>query len=597
VRAGLVLAATVGVYLQQGSLLGSTGGPAFLAVLATLKLLEVRDRRDVIVTVYIGYFLVLTQFLASQSPITGAYALAAVLIFTTLLVQAHHPQASGLRPGHLRVAAMLAVQGLPLMLVLFVFFPRIASPLWTLALHPTVARTGLSQDMAPGSIASLILSDAVAFRVDFLNRLPRQAELYWRGPVLWRFDGRRWTAGTPRGGPVPDFTPDGAPVHYAVTLEPHNQKWLFALDLPATVPDDAGLGLDFQLLAGATVVEAMRYEVTSFPGYRAAGLALSDDQRRRALALPNGFGAQARALAQGWREALAAREDDRALVRRALDHFREQPFVYTVTPPLLGADPIDEFLFETRAGFCEHFASAFTFLMRAVGVPARVVTGYQGGEINPLGDYMIVRQSDAHAWAEVWLAGAGWVRIDPTSAVAPGRITRSLGEAVGADAALPLMARSARLGWLRAIRLALDAVDKGWTQWVIGYDTQRQLDLLRRLGLDGVGRDVLALAVGMGLIGLMSVLAALLIHPRRRRSRDPVVRTYARFCRKLARRGLARRPDEGPIAFAERVAHECPPLAAQTRAIATLFALERYGREHRPERVKRLRLLVGRFPR
>jgi hypothetical protein len=230
-------------------------------------------------------------------------------------------------------------------------------------------------------------------------------------------------------------------------------------------------------------------------------------------------------------------------------------------------------------------------------MPARVVTGYQGGEINPLGGYLIVRQSDAHAWTEVWLEGAGWVRVDPTSAVAPGRITTGLGQVVGADAPLPLMARDGELEWLRRIRLAMDAVDNAWTQWVIGYNTQRQLDLLRRLGLDALDRNVLAIALGIGLVGLMAVLGALLLRPRHRRTRDPALRAYERFCRKLARRGLVRRPDEGPTAFAERIECEYPALGDQARTITTLFALERYGREHRPERVKRLQLLVARFPR
>ncbi|MCC6135473.1 MAG: DUF3488 and transglutaminase-like domain-containing protein [Candidatus Contendobacter sp.] len=587
----VALLAGSGVLLEYRTLLGRDAGVALLTAMTACKLLETRGLRDGVVLVFLGYLLVMSTLLYSQEMLMVGYLFAVVVVMLAAQTMIHQQHAGLIVLAPLRLAGKMAAQAIPVMLILFILFPRIPGPLWGLPKDAYQGRTGLSEEMSPGSVSALSQSDAVAFRVRFVGPPPPPKLLYWRGPVLWNFDGRRWTRHEelPANTPVA-FTPEGAAIEYTVIMEPSNRRWLLALDLPASLPPRTGMTPSFQLLRDQPVNEAYRYEVRSYLNYRTGELTATE--RSRALRLPPRGNARARELAAQWRARDAQPE---ALVNAALTLFREQAFYYTLTPPLLGAESVDDFLFRTRQGFCEHYASAFVFLMRSAGVPARVVTGYQGGEINALGDYLIVRQADAHAWAEVWLAERGWVRIDPTAAVAPNRIQDGLYAAIADEQTLPFLARrgGGNAEWLRQLALRWDALNTIWNEWVLAYGPDRQKEFLSGLGFGPLdwGDMTVAMVIALSSFGLL--FAGL--RWRSRWVRDPVARAWQRFCVRLARRGLARSAHEGPLAFAERVAIQRPELAMRASEIGKLYAALRYGPTTPPTAVRRLQRLVRRF--
>ena len=586
----LVLLTGAGVLMEYRTLLGRDAGVALLTAMTACKLLETRGLRDGVVLVFLGYLLVMSNLLYSQEILMVAwlFAVVVVMLAAQTVIYRQHAGLTGFAP--LRLAGKMLVQAIPVMLILFVLFPRIPGPLWGLPKDAYQGRTGLSEEMSPGSVSELSKSDEVAFRVRFAGPPPPPNQLYWRGPVLWNFDGRKWTRHEelPANAPVA-FTAEGAPVDYAVIMEPSNRLWLLALDLPASLPPRARMTPSFQLLRDQLVNEVYRYEVRSYPRYRTG--ALTTLERNRALRLPGRGNPRARELALEWRERDARPE---ALVNAALTLFREQAFYYTLTPPLLGTNSVDDFLFRTRQGFCEHYASAFAFLMRSAGVPARIVTGYQGGERNAMGDYLIVRQADAHAWTEVWLPERGWVRVDPTGAVAPNRIQDGLYAAVADPGSLPfLMRRGSHGEWLRQLALSWDSLNNSWNEWVLAYGPDRQKELLSGLGFGPVDWGEMTIAMIVALSGFGLMFAAL--RWRSRLARDPVVRSWQRFCARLARRGLARGPHEGPLAFAERVAEQRPEWAGPVREIGRLYSALRYGPVVPPAAVRRLQRLTWRF--
>jgi hypothetical protein len=370
----------------------------------------------------------------------------------------------------------------------------------------------------------------------------------------------------------PTLADSSAPVDYTVTLEPHNKYWLFALDMPTKLSIAADFAPDFQLLSKAPVNVRIRYNATSHLVYR-ANLEEPPQQMRRALALPPGYNPRARQLAAEWRE---QNKSGDAIVRAALGYFNRNNFEYTLEPPLLGMNSVDEFLFESKQGFCEHYAGSFVFLMRAAGIPARVVTGYQGGQFNELGGYYILRQADAHAWTEVWLPGRGWVRIDPTGAIAPGRIQFGLNAALPDSAALPFLART-QSPLLLKLRFNLDALTNQWNQWVLGYDSERQFAFLTRLGMEDITWQKLALDMLAGVALLVGIFTLILLRRLIARQNDAVQACYLRFCRKLAKRGTARKPYEGAQDFALRAALRHPQQAGAIAAISARYQALRYG--------------------
>jgi len=574
------IASALAVRASFGYLLGRDPSVAFLFILVGIKFLEARTVRDGTLLVALASFLLVTPFFSSQSPFAAMAAMPVLLVLgATLDALARAPGfASSRRPVEaIRRTGVMMLQGIPIAALLFVLFPRVGAPLWGMPADAG-ATTGLSDTMAPGSISELSLSDAVAFRVDFDGLLPRPAQRYWRGPVLSRFDGREWSVVARAGnGTLTPWRAGG--IAYSVTLEPHGKPWLFALDLPASLPRPVGddgtaqvayavLTQDQQLIARAPVAQVIRYEQLSM--LRDAFPPAGEDDGRDALRLPPRSNPRTVAFAQ---ELRARHAGDRALVAAALAWFRDEPFVYTLTPPLLDRDPVDGFLFDTRRGFCEHYAGAFTVLMRAAGIPARVVTGYQGGEINPRGGYLIVRQSDAHAWAEVLVDGA-WRRVDPTAAVAPSRIESGLSRAVAADEPVPLFARL-DAGWLKNLQFAFDALNHGWRRDVVGFNRDRQRELWRDLTLDRYAGWQIAAIAGALLLAWAGITLALAGLSRTRRERAQAL--WAEACRRLERAGLPRMPHEGPIAYAARASRRWPQFAIAFSAIAESYAALRYG--------------------
>lgn len=572
----VALAAMAGVQFSYETLLGKDAGVAMLVLLVAFKMLEMHARRDLFVVIFLCFFLVLTNFFYAQGIGSALLMVASVLLL--LATQLSFQFAGAVPPLRTRLAMagrMLAFAA-PIAIVLFVVFPRIHGPLWTMPGDSNGARSGLSDTMAPGQMSNLALSEEPAFRVRFFTPQPAQARLYWRGPVLDFFDGLTWSRGASQAsGRDLHLLVSGDPVEYEVTLEPSQSRWVFALEMPGELPTVPGHALrispQFELTADDALNSRVRYRASSHLQFAFQGGPTLDDARRWLL-LPYGF--NPRALAAG--RALRSIPEPARRVEAVLGQFREQPFEYTLSPPLLGRHTVDEFLYGTRSGFCEHYAGAFVFLMRAAGIPARVVTGYQGGEVNPLDGFMTVRQSDAHAWAEVWIAGIGWKRVDPTAAVAPERVRRGLDASVprpppfGIEALRgmnPFQGRSN--AWTVQLRNTVNAVNNGWNQWVLNYTPERQRDAVRALQRKLFGWPLIAL--------LTSVVLALLVlrFLRRRNEIHPVDALYSSLCKRLGQLGLARAQDEGPSAYAARVAG-ASELAPHTRAAAQAF-LRRYS--------------------
>ena len=580
----LTLAGAVGVFFSYRTIMGRDPGVTMLVLLLFLKLLETRARRDVFVVAFLVYFVALANFFYSQSiPIAGLMLLT-VLVTTTALVGFSAPQRPVLED--LKTAGRMLAQAGPVMLLLFFLFPRVQGPLWGMPQDAYSGVNGLSETMSPGSISSLSLSDAIAFRVKFETELPARTRLYWRGPVLSDFDGRTWRVGLPQLRRNMNVEAAGSPVDYEVTLEPHNRNWMFALEMPTRIPPSARLTSEYLVISTTPIRSRMRYEMRSFPQFQAPSGANPGDLAQ-ALELPRGVNPRARALASEWRESVP---DNAAIVRRAVEFFRGSRFEYTLQPPLLGENSVDEFLFDAKQGFCEHFASSFVFLMRAAGVPARVVTGYQGGDTNPVDGYMVVRQADAHAWAEVWLAGGGWTRVDPTAAAVPVRV--ELGITAAAPAGQSLLMRT-NLNWLKGLRNNWEALTNQWNQWVLGYNPDRQREMLSWLGVPQPSWQTMTVMLFWSVAGVVLLTALWLLRGIRRA--DAVQRAWLRFCDKLAREGVARARAEGPLDYASRVARALPAREDAARAIAALYVDQRYGPGPDARSIARLKHLVREF--
>lgn len=564
----LAVAGAAGVGLTYRSLFGMYPGVALLALFLALKLYEARACRDGFVVLLLGLFLNLSQFFFSQSMLTGAMMAGTVLFVIVGLILLQKDNLPLRAAG--RLAGSLLLQATPFMVILFLFVPRIPGPLWGLPADAFSAQSGLSDSMSPGSIGQLSQSEAIAFRVHFDGPVPARDKLYWRGPVLTEFDGRTWRMGLP-GAPLskPAYVNTGASVHYETTLEPHNRAWLLALDYPNAIPPDALLTPSFQLVSRQLLRNRQRFSLEALPEAK-AGM----EEPPRNLTQARGLPANGNPRARQWAAELRQRHtSDAALAAAILVQIRSENFVYTLSPPLLGMDSVDEFLFDTRRGFCEHYASAFVFVLRAAGIPARVVTGYQGGEENPVDGYLEVRQSDAHAWAEMWLEGKGWQRVDPTAAIAPNRVERNLAAALPAGEPRPVMAR-ADFDWARQLRFRYEAVVNTWNQWVLGYDESRQRSLLSWLGLpDDINTLGALLATGTGLLLLILTLWTL----RQKVRRDPLQTLWLNFTRRTARRGLPIQPWEGPADYAARLKFHWPERQAEVEGICELYRQLRYG--------------------
>lgn len=579
---GLILLALAATFFTHRTLLGRDAGVTMIVVLLALKTLELRARRDAFVVFFLGFFAMLTNFFFSQSLPTAAAMLLALLGLLTALVNAHMPAGRPSLAASARIAGRMALLGAPIMMVLFMLFPRFA-PLWGMPGDAMRGRSGLSSQMEVGNVASLVLDEAIAFRVKFEAAPPPRNSLYFRGPVLTNFDGKQWTALQGRWGllasgltgPAARLEVQGTPVRYEVTLEPSNRPWLLVLDAAAEAPRGTGveafMNAELVWQAGRPVVDLLRYRAQSHTQFR-HGPALRAAVLPHYSELPPGFNPRTAQLGQ---QLMREHADRPAQVRAALELLRTGGYTYTLDPGVYGTHTADEFWFDRKEGFCEHIASAFAILMRSMNIPARVVTGYQGGEPNPVDGYWTVRQSDAHAWTEVWLEGRGWVRVDPTGMVAPGRVgtlqrlAAPQGVLTGAINAMnPTLAAQMRAAW--------EALNNSWNQWVLNYTQSKQLDLLRDLGFASPSWEDL----GYVLLGLIvaAALAGAAWSYWERTQHDPWLRLLGRVRRRLRRQGL-------------EVSPHLPP-----RQIATLVTTK-FGLNARPLEGWLLRLEAQRYSR
>lgn len=561
----------LGVLVAYRTLNGLEAGTALLVAMAGVKLLETRSVRDLSVLLLLAYFLLFAAFLYRQSLVQLPYMLVTAWLLTATLLRIHEAEATLRVREALWTTGRMLLQALPIAALLFIFFPRLPGQFWALPPRQS-AQTGLSGEMTPGDVSELSISGAIAFRVRFDGPAPPPSERYWRGPVFHHFDGRtwrRWNAFYPRQQEITA----GPTYRYRVTLEPHQRFWLLALDTVTEWPTDRAYRMyDSELLTRRPIAVATSFDLQSHTRFRTSG-ELPEPIRELDTALITRRNPRARALALEMR---ARSGSDAAFVEALLQKFRREEFSYTLQPPTLASDSVDDFLFNTKKGFCEHFASAFTMMMRAAGIPARVVTGYQGGEYNSVGDYFIVRQSDAHAWSEVWLDQRGWVRIDPTAAVAPERIERGIDFAMSEDEPVPgrLLRRSELL---MRLRNTWDAVNTFWNDRVVEYDARQQRSLFRALGLDANDWRTIGLTLVFAVTALLAALAGWLAWTYGRSRKDPAAQIYEQVCSRLAKYAVPRHPGEGPRDYLERAALALPNLAAPLRTFATRYLAHRYG--------------------
>lgn len=574
----LAIAAAAGIALSFGSLLGMEPMVAFLLTAFALKLTEMRSRKDAYVVIFLGYFVCLTEFLFSQDLLIVAYSLLLVWVLTTGLVAVHRPSGRlrDLKP--VRMAGVMLLQAVPLMLVLFFLFPRIG-PLWTVPLKSHTAQTGMSDRLRPGDVSQLSQSTEVAFRAKFEGGIPAVSQLYWRGMVMSALDDGTWRSLRyfeipARDRRAPQVQTEGDALRYNIIMAPTQQNWLFALRY-ARSPKPGVMELnDYRLYSPAIIENEYQYEAQSWPD-TPIEKELSPWRRGIETAMSPTDNPRTRELAESL---YASSANPREFVAAVLDYFRNESFFYTLQPPLLGdGDTMDQFLFASRRGFCEHYAYAFAVMMRSMGIPARIVGGYLGGEVNPVNRTVIVHQFDAHAWNEVWFEGEGWVRVDPTAAVSPDRILYGLERAVAGEgsflSASPLSPLRYRgIGWINSIRLRYDALTYRWQSWVTGFDGQAQFDLLRGvLGEISVSRS-LGLLLGSGVLTMALVSLFLFRGPKALR-RSVFEAELLRFQEALWRRGLKPVPGETPAQLTERAANRWPQQAENLSALYR--ALER----------------------
>lgn len=561
----------VAVLMTFHTLNGLAAGTALLTLMGALKLVEAKSRRDDAIVIGVALFLLLAAALASQAMWRVPLYVLALWGAGAAMALVAHPASSLTARGALRLGGRALLMAAPLGVACFLFFPRMAGQFWSLE-GSGGATTGLSDEMSPGSIDRLVGDYEAVFRVRFLGPTPPAEARYWRGPVLNEFDGFTWRRGRfMYRGPVLEMR--GERYDYRVTLEPTNRRWIFALDVADGAPrrDVYVAPHDRQLTAFQPLGDATTYQATSHRRARAL-TPLDRAGRRFETRLPPDRNPRALELARTLRAQSASDAD---YARRVLDWYRDNGLEYTLEPGATSIDSVDTVLFDTKRGFCGHFASSYAMLMRAVGIPARVVTGYLGGEYNPTGGYWIVRHSDAHAWTEVWLEPDGWTRIDPTAVVAPERLRSGVYDVLP-DSQASAGVRLWRSSWMSRVARLWDGANQWWRENVLDFNLKAQFDLLKSLGIDSPDWTHLGWAFALGLLAWIAWVSLALRRSVARMRPDRIGRAWLRATRKLAR-VTPRAADEGPLAYAARVATARPDLAAPVQAIAQRYARLRYG--------------------
>lgn len=587
VRTALAFAALLGVLANYRTLNGIDAGTSLLIVMAGMKVLESSTIRDLTVVVFLSYFALFAAFLYNQNMLLLPYMIFTAWLLTATLMRIHQTEVMSVREAA-RTSAKMFLQALPLAALLFLFFPRLPGQFWAVPPREK-AISGLSEEMTPGDISELSLSSAIAFRVRFEGDPPPARERYWRGPVLHHFDGRTWrrvaTPYTPQ-----EIVASGPTYRYRISLEPQEHNWIFPLDMVTGWSRERAFRTgDFQLYARQPQIAVLTsFDLTSTPNYVTSN-PIRGDLRQFDTALPKDRNMRTVALAKQMREQAGS---DQAFIAAVLARFGNEEFYYTLQPPALDSNAVDDFMFNTKLGFCEHYASAFTVMARAAGIPARIVTGYQGGEYNPLGDYFIVRQSDAHAWSEVWLEGKGWQRIDPTAAIAPERIERGLDAAISEQEDVPgrALRQSAMFSTARQI---WDAANTFWNDQVVQFGTDQQRWLLDKINIKDPRWEYLVIGMILALLAFFGVLSGYLAWKFKPRARDPAAHVYEQLCRKLAKLGVPRLPHEGPNDYVARAARARPELAGRLMEVGSVYVGLRYGPAPLPTQLSRLKFLVN----
>jgi transglutaminase-like putative cysteine protease len=579
IRHSVTAIALLTLYGSFGNLAGRRAAVSLLTVMLAFKLIEAYRIRDARLVVSFSLFLCATQFLFTQGimmPVYGAATVMVALVALTQLQRNEAFEASEITPP---VAASISSEmgfsfrllglAIPIGLAFFLLFPRWSTPLWGIPESTLDARTGLSESMAPGSIQGLFMDDSPAFRVEFENGIPPQAELYWRGPVFWNFDGKTWSGSYFSKNLPAESVPleERATWQYWVQMEPNERHWLFALDYPAVTPPDSRITVDYQIMRRKPVTQLFQYSMSSRTDF-VDSATLAETLRDAALDLPENYNPKTRDLVRQWQR---QGYKGTRLVEHALDHFNREPFHYSLDSPLLGQDSVDEFIFNTRTGYCEHYASAFTVMMRMAGIPARVVTGYMGGWYNDMGDYLLVRQSDAHAWSEVWFPGTGWRRVDPTAAVSPMRVAQ------GSLGALSAPRHLLDFAWLRRVRNGVDVVQQRWNEKVIQFGADRQSRMLAPLGLNRMSPALLVTLL-LAVIGLLSViLVPFVFRVKGPRKDDPLQVAWQTFLKRLKEAGYEAAASSGAMEIAHSASRRLPADADDIRVIADLYNRARYS--------------------
>ena len=550
---------------------GALAGGALLLCMATIKTYEMNTLRDHTALILAAFFIITSFVLDNNAIWVGLYVFIAsgICIFVLLKISAPTVDNKIL----FKKAKLFFIYGLPLSIALFILFPRIPGPLWGVPNSTGKATTGISDSMSPGMISDLVKSDALAFRVKFLDKEPNRNQLYWRGPVLHHFDGLKWSAfnfnpAMRSSEQNSEFTNSGN-IEYEVILEPHNQNWFYTLDFAQKLPSQAWLKIDYQVSRSQKISKLTRYTASSNlatfdNSYKSTRLLETD------LKLPDGAD-KARALAQKWRN---QNKSEQEIVQTALQMFNEELFSYTLSPKNLDlSNSVDDFLFNTKEGFCEHYASAFVVLMRAAGIPSRVVTGYLGGEKNTLNGYYRVKQSDAHAWAEVYYQDTGWTRVDPTGAIAPERIEKNLEEALPNENLGGFFSGNT---FLLRLENSWYAINTAYFEWVLEFDSEKQMDLMKKLGFEKPDwRALVYILVGGVLLSIL-LMSFLFWRQSKNIISEPIQRLYLRFLQKLENDGLTIDSSEGPNDLSARASKIFPDKSKEIQGFINTYISARY---------------------
>ncbi|TVQ33247.1 MAG: DUF3488 domain-containing protein [Wenzhouxiangella sp.] len=571
------------VFVASGGHWSRRAATTLLCMMMAAKLMEMFQPRDLRLVAALCFFMMTAQFLFNERLVylfylgLGAWTATMALVSiqrleSTPLQQPDRPWQGKLIDQSRQAAGML-VLALPVAALLFVLFPRLAQPLWGLPQQSMDGRTGLSDELTAGSIANLFLDDRPAFRVEFPDGQPPPVDArYWRGPVLTELDGSTWRRSqfADASSPLPEARV-GSEFEHRIQLEPHERRWLFALDHPRSGPEDSRLTTTRELLARNPITALTQYDAWSVNA-PFGPQTLPASARAYYLALPEGRNPRTRDFANELRQSFP--DDDAGLAAHVLEWFREEPFRYSLATAPLGRHNADEFLFDLRDGYCEYYASAFAILMRAANIPSRVVLGYMGGDWQEGGQYLLVRQSDAHAWTELWIDDAGWVRVDPTAAVSPERID------YGARGAIREPRHALDNEWLRNLRNRLDRAQHTWNRWILGFDAARQQRMLERLGLPRGTHTTLAVIMVIALALVTLALALLLWRRDRQPPRSAAERAWRMLLSRLGRRGMVKKPGETPREFAHRIQTDLAAGNNEFRQLAELYSRVHYGPPH-----------------